>query len=244
MRLPNLSVVNDAMGLRLAKFDLANLRLRVLSAAVLIPLVLGIVYVGGWIYGLSVMIVMALGLWEWWQITKRVFGKKTLGLIYRLLLGTAYLGSAGVALMYIRWVDQGMALTVYLLITVWATDIGAYVSGRMIGGPKLLPKISPKKTWAGLYGGMVFAALFGYAVAHGFGASHSLAAMGLSVVLAVVSQLGDLLESYVKRRSGVKDSGNLIPGHGGLLDRIDGLLLGSIFFALFQIMVGHESQWW
>ncbi|MDD3182718.1 MAG: phosphatidate cytidylyltransferase [Alphaproteobacteria bacterium] len=153
--------------------------------------------------------------------------------------GVLYLAFSGMALLYLRQLpENGLAMTVYLLLIVWGTDTGAYFSGRLIGGPKLLPSISPKKTWAGLIGGMVFAGVIGYGVAQGFGDSRLLAAVGVAMVMAVVAQAGDFLESYVKRRAGAKDSGTLIPGHGGVLDRVDGLIAASLFLAVIEIMWG------
>lgn len=162
-----------------------------------------------------------------------------------IALGLPYLAGSGLALLFLR--DHplnGMGLTYYLLFVVWATDSGAYVAGRLIGGPKLAPDISPSKTWAGLFGGMALAAVFGYAVAVLFGARHPCVGFCVSICLAVVSQLGDLFESHMKRRSGVKESGDLIPGHGGVLDRIDGLVFAAIFFVLFQVAAGLPMQWW
>lgn len=159
--------------------------------------------------------------------------------------GIPYLGGSGLALLAVRAEpDTGLALALFLMAAVWVTDIGAFIAGRLIGGPKLMPKISPKKTWAGLIGGMAFAALFGYGGACGFGAARPGIAGMLAVVLAVVAQAGDLFESYVKRRSGKKDSGTLIPGHGGVLDRVDGLLFAAVFFALFQAAAGRALAWW
>jgi phosphatidate cytidylyltransferase len=121
----------------------------------------------------------------------------------------------------------------FLFATVWATDILAYFVGRAIGGPKLAPSISPGKTWSGAIGGAVAGAAAGLVVAAAMG-SASLAWIGLiAIVLSVVSQAGDLFESSVKRRNGVKDSGSLIPGHGGVMDRVDGLVAAA--FALYVI---------
>lgn len=156
-----------------------------------------------------------------------------------VMFGIPYLVGSGLALLYLRQeFSNGMALTFYLFLSVWATDIGAYAAGRLIGGPKLLPDVSPNKTWAGLLGGMVAAAVVGVLVALASDASVPLYPFLFGLVLAVVSQLGDLFESFVKRRFGVKDSGTLIPGHGGILDRIDGLLFASAFMALFQSTTG------
>ncbi len=147
-----------------------------------------------------------------------------------LAAGVLYCGLPGIALIWLRGQDSGFALTLWLLLTVWATDIGAFFAGRAIGGPKLAPAISPNKTWAGAVGGVGAAAatgaLFGIAVTHGSGTATPMflaGLAGLSVVFAVVAILGDLFESALKRRAGVKDSGNLLPGHGGVLDRLDGL---------------------
>lgn len=151
-------------------------------------------------------------------------------------LGLPYLGLTVVALLHLR--QDGWQPVLWLLVVVWATDIGGYVFGRWIGGPKLAPRLSPKKTWAGLIGGAGLAALAGaiaIAVLHRTGSA--LAAAPGAALLAVVAQAGDLAESAVKRHYGVKDSGNLIPGHGGVLDRIDGLLAAAPVFALFTALL-------
>jgi phosphatidate cytidylyltransferase len=140
--------------------------------------------------------------------------------------------------------DIGEGLAYYLLAVVWGTDIGAYLFGRLIGGPKLAPAISPSKTWAGLCGGVALAAVAGYAVSFGFRAHDYVVAVLLAAVMAAMAQLGDLFESSIKRRSGVKESGGLIPGHGGVLDRIDGLVFAALFFVLFQMALGTRLQWW
>ena len=118
--------------------------------------------------------------------------------------------------------DQGLLLTLWALASVWATDIGAYFAGRSIGGPKMAPAISPGKTWSGLAGGVVSAVVFGFML-HFYAGLDSRLAAG-SGLLAVVAQLGDLFESWLKRRAGVKDSGKLLPGHGGVMDRLDGVV--------------------
>ena len=125
---------------------------------------------------------------------------------------------------------QGRDLVFWLLAVVWATDIGAYFAGRGIGGAKLAPAISPNKTWAGLIGGALAAALVGIIAARLLGSGAIPLAVG-GMALAVVAQGGDLLESWCKRRFGVKDSSHVIPGHGGILDRVDGLL--AVFPAAF-----------
>lgn len=159
--------------------------------------------------------------------------------------GLLYIGVPAVALVWLRGDDAaGLELILWLLLTVWATDIGAFFAGRLIGGPRLAPRISPKKTWAGLGGAIVSAGLVGL-VASRFDphapAAVLLAAAGAS--LAVIAQAGDLGESWVKRRFGVKDSSHLIPGHGGLFDRVDGLIAAATVLALWQWLTGGTLSW-
>jgi len=148
------------------------------------------------------------------------------GLVSRRLSaawGFFYVGAPAFALMVLEW---GLFdLVFWAMLVTWSTDIFAYFAGRSIGGPKLAPKISPNKTWAGLIGGMAGAAVVGGLAAWLFGTSEDLPIfLWLGAPMALLAQLGDLYESKVKRRIGVKDSGSIIPGHGGILDRVDGLL--------------------
>ncbi len=133
---------------------------------------------------------------------------------------------------------EGFKVVLWLLCVVWATDTGAYAAGRTIGGPKMAPSISPNKTWAGLAGGMISAGLVGGVTAWIVGTVGIGFLTGVSVVLAVLAQAGDLLESRLKRRFGVKDSSNLIPGHGGLLDRLDGVLAAALTVAVAVRLTG------
>lgn len=159
--------------------------------------------------------------------------------------GVVYVTVGLAGLLWLRDLpDVGLSLFLYALLAVWATDVGAYAAGRGIGGPKLAPRISPKKTWAGLIGGMLSSALVGWGVAAAFGAQRPLLALAVGGALAVVGQVGDLFESAIKRRFNVKDSGRLIPGHGGILDRIDGLLVAAPVLALFHATVGLAVSWW
>jgi len=131
---------------------------------------------------------------------------------------------------------QGLLLTFWALGLVWATDIGAYFAGRSIGGPKLAPRISPSKTWSGLGGGVLAALMVGFLLYRFADLPIQLAAA--SGLLAVAAQLGDLLESWMKRRAGVKDSGTLLPGHGGVMDRLDGVVAAAPLAAIcYMILV-------
>jgi len=132
---------------------------------------------------------------------------------------------------------QGLVALIFVLLVVWVTDIGGYFAGRGLGGPKLWPRVSPKKTWAGALGGFAgsLAVAAGFAA---FGFGKSLPLWVAAAVLSVASQLGDLFESAVKRRFGVKDSSHIIPGHGGLLDRLDGFVAAIVLAALFGIFRG------
>ena len=147
-----------------------------------------------------------------------------------------YVGIAVASLVFMRH-DLGFGTTLTLFVAVWAVDIGAYFTGRTLGGPKLAPRLSPNKTWSGLIGGIVAATLvlFAHALRHhgGFGTIGGALLSGATI--AVLAQAGDLFESWLKRRAGVKDSGRLIPGHGGLFDRLDGLL--AVAFANGLVML-------
>lgn len=145
-----------------------------------------------------------------------------LGRSMRLGAGLLYAGLPTFGLLLLRGEPQGLALTLWTLAIVWATDIGAYFSGRAIGGPKLAPALSPNKTWAGLGGGVASALLAGAVIALLCDLPRALIVLGAP--LAVLAQIGDLFESWMKRRAGVKDSGRLLPGHGGALDRLDGVV--------------------
>ena len=167
-----------------------------------------------------------------------------------VVTGFGYAAAAELASVLVRLdPEQGWTALMLVLLVVWVTDIGGYFAGRGIGGPKLWPKVSPNKTWAGAIGG--FAASL--AVAWGFaacGLGKTSALLLLGSILSIASQLGDLFESAVKRRFGVKDSSHIIPGHGGLLDRLDGFVAAVVLAAVFGLLrggvdgVGHGLMVW
>jgi phosphatidate cytidylyltransferase len=253
-----------------------NLLMRIVAAAVLIPLAIAIAYAGGWLW-IALVTLAASGLFVEWLVVVGLAGSMrvtvpgvgalaagglclafghldaalivlAIGLIAVASIaperqgwaaaGFFYAAAAEMASILVRLDSvKGFAALMFVLLVVWVTDSGGYFAGRGIGGPKLWPRVSPKKTWAGAAGGFAasLAVAVGFAV---FDLGKTLPLLMLSAVLSVVSQLGDLFESAVKRRFGVKDSGHIIPGHGGLMDRLDGFVAAVVVAALFGFLRG------
>jgi phosphatidate cytidylyltransferase len=158
--------------------------------------------------------------------------------------GTFWIALGVTAFLVLATLPEKVHETVlWLLAAVWANDIAAYGVGRAVGGPKLAPRLSPNKTWAGFIGGVAAAGLIGALCALASGADPA-ALAGVSLLLGVAGQLGDLAESWAKRHFGVKDSGRLIPGHGGLLDRVDGLLAASVLAGAATLVAGRSPLLW
>lgn len=161
-------------------------------------------------------------------------------------LGVAYVGLGGLALLWLR--DDpiaGRANLFFVLVLIWASDIGAYLTGRALGGPRLAPSISPGKTRSGAVGGLLSAILTSGFLAYAVQPPTSIVwLIGISAVLGIVAQSGDLFESMIKRHFGVKDSGRIIPGHGGLLDRLDALLAAAPVAALLALTAGRGVVLW
>jgi phosphatidate cytidylyltransferase len=151
------------------------------------------------------------------------------GIVYA---GVAFLGPA----LMRRDATWGFVAVLFVAVTVWATDIFAYAVGRTIGGPLLWPQVSPNKTWAGAVGGVIGGVAAGTSVAYASGADKLAAVGAVALLLSVLTQAGDLFESAVKRRFGAKDTGSLIPGHGGLMDRLDGFLVAALVALLIGIL--------
>ncbi|WP_127598508.1 phosphatidate cytidylyltransferase [Nitratireductor alexandrii] len=171
-----------------------------------------------------------------------------LALVSGLVAGQGAWGAGGVAYALLPVIaasalrgdaPAGLVAVLFLFAVVWATDIFAYVVGRIAGGPKLAPTISPGKTWSGAFGGVLFAVVAGLGVAMAAGLRVGWLAILSIVLLSALSQIGDLFESWLKRRFGAKDSSNLIPGHGGVMDRVDGLVAAVI--ALYLIGVAASG---
>ena len=251
-----------------------NLVMRVIVAAVLAPLAIGIAYVGG-VFWIALVTLAVIGLYVEWlmviglaremrvvacgivalaiagvclamgriEIALVILG---IGLLATPLIaperrnwvaaGFLYAAAAQTASILVRFdAAKGFVALMFVLLVVWVTDSGGYFAGRGIGGPKLWPRVSPKKTWAGAIGGfaagLIVAACF---AALDLGRTGPLLLLG--GMLSIVSQLGDLFESAVKRRFGVKDSSHVIPGHGGLLDRLDGFVAAIVVAAIFGLL--------
>ena len=217
----------------------ADLSKRVLSALVLAPIALVCVWVGGAAFTVIVAAVM-LGLAvEWLGLCRRS------GCAPLCPAGLAYVAVAGAAMLWLR--DDpvaGRADVLFLLLVVWAGDIGAYLIGRWIGGPRLAPHISPGKTWSGAVGGLLAAVAAGLVAAHVLSDAATWRVVVIAAALGIVAQAGDLLESFVKRRLAVKDSGHLIPGHGGLFDRLDGVLAAAPVAAVLALTLGRGVVLW
>jgi phosphatidate cytidylyltransferase len=251
-----------------------NLLMRIVVAAVLIPLAVAIAYFGGWLW-IALVTAAAIGLFVEWLAVVGLAGAVALAIRGGVALGgicfavgridaalivlaiglvavgsTApdrrgwaaagfcYAAAAEIASVLLRLDPvMGFAALMFVLVIVWVTDSGGYFAGRGIGGPKLWPRVSPKKTWAGAVGGFVASLAVGYGFAV-FDLGRTVPLLLAAAVLSVASQLGDLLESAVKRRFGVKDSSHIIPGHGGLMDRLDGFVAAVVLAALFGFLRG------
>lgn len=206
---------------------MSELLIRSLAGAVLIVIALLVAFLGDYYFAVFVALASVMIFYEWRRLVSGWgFGWKAAGFIYALV--------PALALLWIRdRAPEGFYLLIWVFIVTWSTDIGAYFAGRGIGGPKLAPSISPNKTVAGLIGGMISAALAGYAWVELTRMSAVL--FWLAPLFAAAAQMGDLFESAMKRRAGVKDSGNWLPGHGGALDRLDGLVVVATLTAAVQM---------
>lgn len=210
-----------------------ELATRTAVGIILMVIALTSALLGGTAFAILVALIATVMYVEWTKMVGQWgFAWKFFGFFYCLL--------PAVSLLWIReraeyeGVGTGFDLLIWVFLVVWATDIGAYFAGRAIGGPKLAPSISPNKTIAGLIGGVTLAALMAGAWVYYAGLPPIL--LSLAVLFGAAAQMGDLFESGLKRRAGVKDSGTWLPGHGGLLDRLDGLVPVAILTAGLLVM--------
>ena len=210
-----------------------ELATRTAVGIILMVIALTSALLGGTAFAILVALIATVMYVEWTRMVGQWgYAWKFFGFFYCLL--------PAVSLLWIReraeyeGVGTGFDLLIWVFLVVWATDIGAYFAGRAIGGPKLAPSISPNKTIAGLIGGVTLAALMAGAWVYYAGLPPIL--LSLAVLFGAAAQMGDLFESGLKRRAGVKDSGTWLPGHGGLLDRLDGLVPVAILTAGLLVM--------
>ena len=231
----------------MAHQDNSTLFKRILSSLVLAPLAMGAVFYGDWPYHIFLALLFVIAVHEWGRLARRCHRPFLI-----TLLGILYLLGGFTSFVIVRADPaQGLVATLVLLVTVWASDIGAYVSGKAIGRARVAPRISPGKTYAGLAGAFVsggavppIAALLGHSVLDA--PEMQLAVLSwpdpvllilLGIIVGISGQCGDFLMSFIKRKAGVKDTGTLIPGHGGVLDRIDALLLsGPVYLCMIILL--------
>lgn len=206
----------------------SELMVRTISGIVMIAVAVLCIRLGGWVFAILVCGIGVLMAIEWNDLVRNQGSDLK-------ILGVAYILFPIGGLLVLRYGPHGFGLTLWTLAIVWATDIGAYFSGRYFGGPKLAPSISPAKTWSGLVGGAVAAGVIGPIVASQ-GHNMPIICYILGAPMGLLAQGGDLFESWLKRIAGVKDSGNLIPGHGGVLDRLDGVVPVATVMGFLRLM--------
>lgn len=208
----------------------SNLALRIVSAAVLAPVAVGAAYFGGWPFAVFWAAAAIAVVWEW---TRMVAGP------IWIASGTIYAAAMFAAPVILRSDPAfGLLAIVLLFAIVWSTDIFGYFAGRAIGGPKLMPAVSPKKTWSGAVAGTLGAMIVAVLVAKLFGSFSTVAIAAVALLLSVCAQAGDLFESWIKRKFGVKDSSQLIPGHGGVMDRLDGFWAAAVVGCIIGLLRG------
>lgn len=210
---------------------MSELQLRIVSAVVMAILALGSAWLGGWVFVLVWAAISLLVLQEWLAITRMKPDFALWGLA-GIIYAVALFFSVYALRDHARY---GLTAILFLFAVVWAADVFAYFAGRAFGGPKLAPRISPKKTWSGAVGGLVGAVVAGLALLAFTGVAVRPAHGVLAIALGIASIGGDLFESAFKRKFAVKDSGRLIPGHGGFMDRLDGFIVAAVLAAIVGI---------
>jgi phosphatidate cytidylyltransferase len=204
------------------------MKIRVITGSIFGIVFLTFLYLGNIPFLIFCTLAASIGCYEYYKMSKN----KPTSIIH-LLIGFIYILAGFSAFWFLRY-KEGIAFVLYLLIIIWGTDSFAYFTGRKFGKNKLTPKISPNKTWEGSVGGTLITVVLTYV----YYLMYKPIDIGLSlfllitILLSISGQIGDLIESFVKRYYGVKDSGNILPGHGGFLDRFDSLMLVSIIATL------------
>lgn len=223
------------------KINLQKLQTRSSSAAVMIAITVAILLIGGWPFIGLLAVLAGLSLYEWAQLSFKA--EKAPKHYFYLAAGVPYV-MGSFTCCFVIFEGLGLFWTIVFLLMVWGSDSGAYFAGQFIGGPKMAAKISPNKTWAGMGGAVIVPAVLGllmmilYRGIDDFSFAAVIMMAGVGICIGVAGQAGDLVISAFKRKAGVKDTGDLIPGHGGLLDRIDSMLLAApVFLLLFHL--GH-----
>lgn len=224
-------------------FFKSSLFQRLASAVILAPVFIAVMMVGDWPLIILLLVALGVSIFEWYRLCVRMplfVPAMIIGVMYMLISYSCFFALREVYSLNVLLIFIGM---------IWASDIGAYITGKTVGGPKLIQRISPNKTWSGFVGAMIFPAMFAmiWVAFFGFHADFAdnkwfvpkFAAFILGGVMGCVGQAGDLLISAVKRQVGVKDTGAIIPGHGGILDRIDSMLLGAPVFLVVLTLLTY-----
>lgn len=215
----------------------SNLAKRVISGAILAPVVILAIWAGDFVYASLVLLASLIMAFEWFNMVHSGENQNIGNKNKWQFLGVLYVASFALSLFYLRHLPNGFAIIMFVCSIVWTTDIAAYFCGKKFGGPKIYVKISPNKTWAGLFGGMLFSTIVGLTWTI-FTDVRVISILVFIPLLSALSQVGDFFESWVKRKFGIKDTSKIIPGHGGLLDRVDGLVPVVVLFAIYALITG------
>lgn len=217
----------------------SDLVARIISAIAMVAVAIFALWMGGRFFTFFALVLAGGLMWEWTRVV-HYMGREGTSRIAWLMVGMVYIGWATATLL--AFVTMfGMVAALFVLASVWAVDVGAYIAGRMIGGPKIAPAISPSKTWAGLGGGVVAATLWLWLGQASMSQVIILSPL-FGIIIAVIAQAGDFFESWMKRQAGLKDSSNLIPGHGGIFDRLDGLIPVLIMLSFLIVFDGIQPD--
>lgn len=214
------------------KFLDQNMQLRILTAGVAIPIALGLIILSWATTALLILVLLAGATYEYVRLVQY----ESSSMLNNVLFGVAYLGVPLIMALWLRSQPDGLKWFMLVLLTTWVTDSMALFVGKAIGKHKMAPQISPKKTWEGAVGGCISGSILVLILALVFDLAVDGAMILLAVLLPIAAVLGDLLESKLKRRFNVKDSGTLFPGHGGILDRIDSVIATLLVTALVVLL--------